>query len=109
MLPKLNRRGAARMPVMTTILFVFIVVVAGIFFFIKFYDLVLVAEYDPDGAFAVTPIVNYLMAGVGFLFMFGWAAMNGMFHDIEQPKRTMLENEQRLDAAGKPFSIWEEK
>jgi hypothetical protein len=102
------RSGAAGVPLITVIVFIFIVIVAGIFFFIKFYDLVMVAMYDPDGAFAVTPIVNYLLAAVGFLCMLGWAAFNGMFHDIEQPKRTMLENEQRLDAAGKPFSLWEE-
>jgi hypothetical protein len=26
-----------------------------------------------------------------------WAALNGMFHDIERPKRTMLETEAWLD------------
>jgi hypothetical protein len=31
--------------------------------------------------------------------MLGWATYNGMFHDIERPKITMLENEERLDAA----------
>jgi hypothetical protein len=64
----------------------------------KFVDLVLVARGEPDGVFAVTPIVNYLLASLGFLCLMGWAAANGMFHDIEQPKRTMLENEERLDA-----------
>jgi hypothetical protein len=42
--------------------------------------------------------VNYLLAGIGFLCLLGWATLNGMFHDVEQPKRTMLENEERLDA-----------
>jgi hypothetical protein len=46
----------------------------------------------------VTPVINYLLASLGFLLLFGWAAANGMFHDIEQPKRTMLEIEQQLDA-----------
>jgi hypothetical protein len=68
------------------------------FFGIKFYELVRVATYDADGAFAVTPIVNYLLAGLGFLCMLGWATYNGMFRDIERPKITMLENEERLDA-----------
>jgi hypothetical protein len=72
--------------------------VVCIFFAIKFYELWKVARYDPNGAFAVTPIVNYLLAGIGFLFLLGWAAYNGMFHDIEKPKRTMLEIEERLDA-----------
>jgi hypothetical protein len=79
-------------------LFVPITIGAGFFFGIKFYELVRVAAYEPDGAFAVTPIVNYLLAGLGFLCMLGWAAYNGMFHDIERPKITMLENEERLDA-----------
>ena len=50
-----------------------------------------------EGAFAISPIVNYLLASFGFLLLFGWAALGGMFHDIEQPKYTMLENEARLD------------
>lgn len=79
-------------------LFVPITIGAGFFFGVKFYELVRVAAYEPDGAFAVTPIVNYLLAGLGFLCMLGWAAYNGMFHDIERPKITMLENEERLDA-----------
>jgi len=29
--------------------------------------------------------------------LFFWAAANGMFHDIERPKYTMLDNERRLD------------
>ena len=69
----------------------------------------LVAMYDPNGAFAVTPIVNYLLAGLGFLCMLGWAACNGMFHDIEQPKRTMLETEQQLDAKSEPFALWSQE
>lgn len=68
-------------------------------FGLKFYEFVVLARGELDGGFAVTPIVNYLLASLGFLCMFVWAAANGMFHDIEQPKFTMLENEQLLDAA----------
>lgn len=64
----------------------------------KFYEFVILARGDVEGVFAVTPVINYLLASLGFLCLFGWAAANGMFHDIEQPKRTMLDNEQRLDA-----------
>jgi nitrogen fixation-related uncharacterized protein len=39
-----------------------------------------------------------LLASFGFLLLFGWAAANGMFHDIEGPKYTMLVNENLLDA-----------
>ena len=67
-------------------------------FSIKFYELVRVFQGDASGAFAVTPIVNYLLAGCGFVLLFGWAAKNGMFRDIERPKFQVLENEARLDA-----------
>lgn len=63
----------------------------------KFLELIAVYRGEPDGAFAVAPIVNYLLASFGFLLLFGWAAINGMFRDIERPKQTMLENESRLD------------
>jgi hypothetical protein len=63
----------------------------------KFYELIRVFEGDASGAFAVTPIVNYLLAGCGFVLLFAWAARNGMFRDIERPKFEMLENERRLD------------
>ena len=47
---------------------------------------------DVDGVFAITPIVNYLLASLGFFFLFCWAIRHGMFRDIERPKYTMLEN-----------------
>lgn len=67
----------------------------------KFVALVLLAlnERDAaDAAFAVAPVVNYLLASLGFLCLVGWAAAHGMFHDIEGPKQTMLDVEARLDA-----------
>lgn len=54
---------------------------------------------DEEGAFTIMPILNYLLASAGFLLLFGWAVMHGMFRDIERPKYTMLENERRLDEA----------
>jgi hypothetical protein len=65
----------------------------------KFLELVHVLRERPEGAFAVAPIVNYLLATTGFLFLLGWAAANGMFRDVERPKTAMLENETLLDAA----------
>lgn len=102
-------RGESRVPTIVAISFVFIVLAAGGVFCLKFYDLVMIAMYVPEGASAVTPIVNYLLAGLGFLCMLGWAAYNGMFHDIEQPKRTMLDNEHQLDGTDEPFSLWKKK
>lgn len=64
----------------------------------KFIELIDVYRTDSEGAFAIAPITNYLLASVGFLLLFGWAAANGMFHNIEGPKQTMLDNEVRLDS-----------
>lgn len=64
----------------------------------KFWELVVICRGDMTGAFAIAPIVNYLLASAGFLLLLGWAAANGMFHDIERPKQTMLDHERRLDA-----------
>lgn len=64
----------------------------------KFLEFVALYRGDVDGAFAISPIVNYLLASMGFLCLFCWAALHGMFHDIERPKRTMLQTEQQLDA-----------
>lgn len=63
----------------------------------KFVEFIAIYRGEVDGAFAVAPILNYLFASFGFLLLFAWAALNGMFHDIEKPKFWMLENEQRLD------------
>ena len=64
----------------------------------KFVEFVTLYRGDVDGAFAISPIVNYLLASLGFLCLFCWAALHGMFDDIERPKRMMLDNEQQLDA-----------
>jgi hypothetical protein len=64
----------------------------------KLIEFIALFRGDIDGAFAISPVLNYLLASLGFLFLFGWAAMHGMFHDVERPKVTMLENEARLDA-----------
>ena len=52
---------------------------------------------DDATLFVVTPILNYLLASVGFLLMLGWAVANGMFHDIERPKHRLLDDEELLD------------
>jgi hypothetical protein len=77
----------------------------------KFWELVIICQGDMTGAFAIAPIVNYLLASAGFLLLLGWAAMNGMFHDIERPKQTMLEYERWLDGTmesrrrGRPTAV----
>jgi hypothetical protein len=66
----------------------------------KLIEFIALARGDVEGSFAISPVVNYLLASFGFLLLFGWAALGGMFRDIEQPKYTMLENEAKLDFAG---------
>jgi hypothetical protein len=65
----------------------------------KFLEFVALSRGDAEGAFALSPIVNYLLASLGFLCLFVWAAMHGMFRDVEAPKYTLLENEAWLDGA----------
>ena len=68
----------------------------------KFLDLWLVMQGDEEGAFAATPIVNYLLATAGFFCLLLWSAFQGAFHDLDQPSRTMFDNEQRLDQQSRP-------
>lgn len=63
----------------------------------KFLDLILVAYGDEEGAFAVTPIVNYLLATAGFVCLLLWTATQGAFKTLDAPSHAMLENERRLD------------
>lgn len=62
----------------------------------KFRELLLLVG-DTEGAFTVVPILNYLLVSAGFVLLFVWAIMHGMFRDVEKPKQDMLANEQRLD------------
>lgn len=92
-------RNGSRLRIIVNLLFAAAILLPSLWgFSMKFREFVLLARGDVEGVFAVTPVINYLLASMGFLLLFGWAAANGMFHDIEQPKRTMLETEQRLDA-----------
>ncbi len=68
----------------------------------KFLEFIALYRGDAEGAFAISPILNYLLASFGFLLLFGWAALGGMFHDVEAPKYTMLENETLLDEDALP-------
>ena len=81
------------------------VVILGFCFYgfgTKFLDFVRLVTSDEvavrEGIFAVTPLMNYLLASAGFLCLLGWAAAHGMFRQIEQPKQTMLEINAKLDS-----------
>lgn len=73
-----------------------ILVPALLGFAAKFREFLLLVG-DEEGAFTVMPILNYLLVTVGFLLLFGWAVLHGMFRDIERPKYTMLAREEQLD------------
>jgi hypothetical protein len=81
-----------------TLLFAAAVLIPSLYGFSgKFIEFVAVFRGESDGVFAVTPIVNYLLATLGFFCLFGWAILQGMFSDIERPKQTFLETEEWLD------------
>lgn len=66
-------------------------------FVMKFMELVNLTQGETDGGFAITPVVNYLLASMGFFFLLLWSAVNGMFNDLEKPKYHMLETEMLVD------------
>jgi hypothetical protein len=95
-----RRRSTKRSQVITTIIFALVILIPSFVGFAnKFREFILIFRGDVDGVFAITPIVNYLLASLGFFFLFCWAIAHGMFRDIEQPKYAMLENERKLDLA----------
>lgn len=82
----------------TILLAVLILIPSGYGFIGKFIELINVAKGEAGGAFAVAPIMNYLLASLGFFCLLLWAAGRGMFRDIENPKQQMLDREAELDA-----------
>jgi hypothetical protein len=88
-----------RSQVITTIIFAVVILIPSLYGFAnKFREFILLYRGDVDGVFAITPIVNYLLASLGFFCLFWWAVAHGMFRDIERPKYTMLETERKLDS-----------
>lgn len=81
----------------TLLLAVLILIPSGYGFVGKFIELVRVFQGEPGGAFAVAPMMNYLLASLGFFFLLLWAAARGMFRDIERPKYELLAHEDILD------------
>ena len=81
----------------TVVVGVLILLPSMVGFFNKFMEFANLIKGDAEGAFAMTPIANYTLASLGFFCLLIWAAAQGMFHDIEAPKRTMLDHESELD------------
>ena len=93
-----ERRAARRRRLITGALAVAILIPSLWGFGSKFVEFIAIYEGEADGAFAISPILNYLLASFGFLCLFGWATLHGMFRDIEGPKYTMLEIDDELNA-----------
>lgn len=81
----------------TLLLAVLILIPSGYGFVGKFIELIHVYRGESDGAFAAAPMMNYLLASLGFLCLLLWAAAHGMFRDIERPKHELLVQEELLD------------
>lgn len=88
---------AHRVPLWTWIVGAAVLIPSILGFANKFLDLMIVASGDEEGAFALTPIMNYLFATAGFFCMLMWAVTQGAFHDLNQPSHAMFENELELD------------
>jgi len=101
-------RAASRFTTILTLILALLILIPSMLGFVtKFIELLAVLQGDPDGVFTLTPIVNYLLASLGFFCMLIWATGRGMFHDIEQPKQAMLEREHKLDAHEDPREVIE--
>jgi len=79
----------------------------GIGFIDKFVQFLRTLAADEGGGFTIIPIMNYLLVTAGMTCLLVWAVVHGMFRDIEKPKHTMLETEEKLDA--KEGIIWDER
>ena len=100
---KPNRPDAAssRWTARITLILAILILVPSLYGFgRKFIEFLHVFSGEADGAFAIAPILNYLLASCGFLLLLLWAIAHGMFHDIEKPKYTMLEQEEELNRRG---------
>jgi hypothetical protein len=87
-----------RKSAIATLIFAAVVLLPSLWGFSgKFAEFVAIFRGDIDGIFALSPIVNYLLASLGFFCLFAWAAFGGMFSDIEKPKHAFLETEEMLD------------
>lgn len=90
--------SSSRNKTYVTIVFAILILVPSMMgFMAKFIEFIHTFQGESGGMFAITPMVNYLLASLGFLCMLCWATWNGMFRDLEGPKYTMLEREQELD------------
>lgn len=92
-----DRRRPSRAKWITLMFAIVILTPSMMGFVMKFFEFIHTFRDDSQGAFAITPMVNYLLASLGFFCLLLWATMNGMFQDLEKPKHVMLDREIMLD------------
>lgn len=90
-------RGKRKLRWTVGILAFVILVPSAIGFTKKLMEFIRTSSQDHEGGFAILPLLVYLAVAGGFLCLLVWAVFEGMFRDIERPKYTMLENENRLE------------
>lgn len=99
-----QKRVTSRTNLIVTLVLAAVILIPSMLGFVtKFIELIAVLRGDPDGVFTLTPIVNYLLASLGFFCLLIWAICRGMFRDVEQPKQAMLERESELEASEPPI------
>jgi hypothetical protein len=102
-----NQPMPRRSQIIITLVFALVILLPSLYgFATKFREFIQIYRGEVDGVFAITPIINYLLASLGFFFLFCWAAAHGMFRNIEQPKYTMLETERKLDQENGDDRSW---
>lgn len=98
---KKQRNSNQTVFIVSMVLAVLILIPSLLGFGMKFLELFHVLRGEQSGRFALTPIMNYLFASLGFLCLLIWATYQGMFREMERPKETMLETEDRLNRRGR--------
>lgn len=68
-----------RIPLWTWIVGAAVLIPSILGFANKFLDLIIIAQGDEEGAFALTPMINYLLATAGFFCMLMYAVAQGRF------------------------------
>lgn len=95
----IRRRQSRKFHLGVGLLALIILLPSGFGFITKLVDFFKTSQSGQEGAFALIPMLVYLSVAAGFLCLLVWAIFQGMFRDIEKPKYTMLENEERLERA----------
>lgn len=93
----LNTRTPRGVYIATAVIGVIVLVPSMLGFVNKLIEFAHVARGAPEGMFALTPIINYVLASMGFFCLLIWAALQGLFRDVEAPKELMLARESLLD------------